>query len=155
LISCREHYHTFFPSLRKYYVATYINIQYTSSYKSLRFLCCHCQWRVNNPIITFFIVIDNHFVPFFWGLGDIFAISYTSLVFQGVSAVKAFYELLCQSSLSTLHPEENKPVAPVELCPILKMLYKILITRCSTLSLSVSRVRAGAHVINICAFGSL
>ncbi|XP_062174955.1 probable glycerol-3-phosphate dehydrogenase [NAD(+)] 1, cytosolic [Alnus glutinosa] len=48
---------------------------------------------------------------------------------QGVSAVKAFYELLCQSSLSTLHPEENKPVAPVELCPILKMLYKILITR--------------------------
>ncbi|KAG2671738.1 hypothetical protein I3760_13G009200 [Carya illinoinensis] len=48
---------------------------------------------------------------------------------QGVSAVKAFYELLCQSSLSVLHPEENKPVAPVELCPILKMLYKILITR--------------------------
>ncbi|XP_022742608.1 probable glycerol-3-phosphate dehydrogenase [NAD(+)] 1, cytosolic [Durio zibethinus] len=48
---------------------------------------------------------------------------------QGVSAVKAFYELLSQSSLSVLHPEENKPVAPVELCPILKMLYKILITR--------------------------
>lgn len=48
---------------------------------------------------------------------------------QGVSAVKAFYELLCQSSLSVLHPEENQPVAPVELCPILKMLYKILITR--------------------------
>ncbi|OMO90140.1 hypothetical protein COLO4_19334 [Corchorus olitorius] len=48
---------------------------------------------------------------------------------QGVSAVKAFYELLSQSSLSVLHPEENKPVAPVELCPILKMLHKILITR--------------------------
>lgn len=48
---------------------------------------------------------------------------------QGVSAVKAFYELLRQSSISVLHPEENKPVAPVELCPILKTLYKILITR--------------------------
>ncbi|KAF3437377.1 hypothetical protein FNV43_RR20130 [Rhamnella rubrinervis] len=48
---------------------------------------------------------------------------------QGVSAVKAFFELLSQSSLSVLHPEENKPVAPVELCPILKMLYRILITR--------------------------
>lgn len=41
----------------------------------------------------------------------------------------AFYELLSQSSLSVLHPEENKPVAPVELCPILKTLYRILITR--------------------------
>ncbi|XP_031741992.1 glycerol-3-phosphate dehydrogenase [NAD(+)] GPDHC1, cytosolic isoform X2 [Cucumis sativus] len=48
---------------------------------------------------------------------------------QGVSAVKAFYELLSQSSLSVLHPEDNKPVAPVKLCPILKMLYNILITR--------------------------
>ncbi|CAN0863596.1 Probable glycerol-3-phosphate dehydrogenase [NAD(+)] 2, cytosolic [Linum grandiflorum] len=48
---------------------------------------------------------------------------------QGVSAVKAFYELLSQSSLSVLHPEEKKPVAPVELCPILKMLYRILIIR--------------------------
>ncbi|EXC10467.1 Glycerol-3-phosphate dehydrogenase [NAD(P)+] [Morus notabilis] len=48
---------------------------------------------------------------------------------QGVSAVKAFFELLSQSSLSVLYPKENKPVAPVELCPILKMLYKILITR--------------------------
>ncbi|KAF9688728.1 hypothetical protein SADUNF_Sadunf01G0018300 [Salix dunnii] len=48
---------------------------------------------------------------------------------QGVSAVKAFYELLSQSSISILHPDENKPVAPVELCPILKMLYRILITR--------------------------
>ncbi|GLT31558.1 hypothetical protein SLA2020_062870 [Shorea laevis] len=47
---------------------------------------------------------------------------------QGVSAVKAFYELLGQSSLSVQHPEENKPVAPVELCPILRMLYRILIT---------------------------
>ncbi|XP_010269672.1 PREDICTED: probable glycerol-3-phosphate dehydrogenase [NAD(+)] 1, cytosolic [Nelumbo nucifera] len=48
---------------------------------------------------------------------------------QGVSAVGAFYELLSQSSLSVLHPDENKPVAPVELCPILKTLYKILIKR--------------------------
>ncbi|KAJ6414412.1 hypothetical protein OIU84_003415 [Salix udensis] len=48
---------------------------------------------------------------------------------QGVSAVKAFYELLSHSTLSVLHPEENTPVAPVELCPILKMLYGILITR--------------------------
>ncbi|XP_047323859.1 probable glycerol-3-phosphate dehydrogenase [NAD(+)] 1, cytosolic [Impatiens glandulifera] len=49
---------------------------------------------------------------------------------QGVSAVGAFYELLSQASLSVPHPEEeNKSVAPVELCPILKTLYKILITR--------------------------
>ncbi|URE33039.1 Glycerol-3-phosphate dehydrogenase [Musa troglodytarum] len=48
---------------------------------------------------------------------------------QGVSAVGAFYELLSQSSLSVLHPEEKKPVAPAELCPILKTLYKILIRR--------------------------
>ncbi|KAK3025263.1 hypothetical protein RJ639_044505 [Escallonia herrerae] len=48
---------------------------------------------------------------------------------QGVSAVKAFYDLLSQSRLSILHPEEKKPVAPVELCPILKTLYKILIVR--------------------------
>lgn len=48
---------------------------------------------------------------------------------QGVSAVKAFYELLSESCLSVLHPEEKKPVAPVELCPILKKLYKILILR--------------------------
>lgn len=48
---------------------------------------------------------------------------------QGVSAVKAFYELLSQSHISVLHPEENKHVAPVELCPILKTLYNTLITR--------------------------
>ncbi|XP_010279569.1 PREDICTED: probable glycerol-3-phosphate dehydrogenase [NAD(+)] 1, cytosolic [Nelumbo nucifera] len=48
---------------------------------------------------------------------------------QGVSAVGAFYELLSQSSLSVLHPDENRSVAPVELCPILKTLYKILIKR--------------------------
>ncbi|KAK9750420.1 hypothetical protein RND81_02G195700 [Saponaria officinalis] len=48
---------------------------------------------------------------------------------QGVSAVKAFYELLSQPSISVLHPEEKKPVAPVELCPILQTLYSILITR--------------------------
>ncbi|OVA12935.1 Glycerol-3-phosphate dehydrogenase [Macleaya cordata] len=48
---------------------------------------------------------------------------------QGVSAVGAFYELLSQSCLSLSHPVENKPIAPVELCPILKTLYKILIKR--------------------------
>ncbi|KAI8545903.1 hypothetical protein RHMOL_Rhmol07G0073300 [Rhododendron molle] len=48
---------------------------------------------------------------------------------QGVSAVKAFYELLSQAHISVLHPEEKKPVAPVELCPLLKTLYKTLITR--------------------------
>ncbi|ERN05139.1 hypothetical protein AMTRI_Chr01g108840 [Amborella trichopoda] len=48
---------------------------------------------------------------------------------QGVSAVGAFYELLSQSCLSVLHPEGKTPVAPVELCPILKTLYKILISR--------------------------
>ncbi|XP_024983310.1 glycerol-3-phosphate dehydrogenase [NAD(+)] GPDHC1, cytosolic-like isoform X1 [Cynara cardunculus var. scolymus] len=51
------------------------------------------------------------------------------ILFQGISAVKAFYELLSQSHLSILHPEEKKPVAPVELCPILKTLHKILISR--------------------------
>ncbi|GAB4843888.1 Glycerol-3-phosphate dehydrogenase [NAD(+)] gpdhc1, cytosolic [Ancistrocladus abbreviatus] len=48
---------------------------------------------------------------------------------QGVSAVGAFYQLLSQFSLSVLRPGESKPVAPVELCPILKTLYKILIAR--------------------------
>lgn len=48
---------------------------------------------------------------------------------QGVSAIEAFYELLSQPSLSVPHPEANKPVAPVELCPILKTLYRTLITR--------------------------
>jgi glycerol-3-phosphate dehydrogenase (NAD+) len=49
--------------------------------------------------------------------------------FQGVSAVDAFYQLLSQDSLSVMHPEANKSVAPVEMCPILKTLYKILIKR--------------------------
>nr|GMD59578.1 probable glycerol-3-phosphate dehydrogenase [NAD(+)] 1, cytosolic [Ipomoea batatas] len=48
---------------------------------------------------------------------------------QGVSAVKAFYELLSQSSLNLYDPGENKHVVAVELCPILKTLYKILIVR--------------------------
>ncbi|KAL9254612.1 putative glycerol-3-phosphate dehydrogenase [NAD(+)] 1, cytosolic [Drosera capensis] len=48
---------------------------------------------------------------------------------QGVSAVGAFYQLLSQSSLSLSRPGEDKSVAPVEFCPILKTLYKILITR--------------------------
>ncbi|KAK6163010.1 hypothetical protein DH2020_002851 [Rehmannia glutinosa] len=48
---------------------------------------------------------------------------------QGVSAVKAFYELLSQSRLNVPHPNGNKHIAPVELCPILQTLYKILIVR--------------------------
>ncbi|KAH6824573.1 6-phosphogluconate dehydrogenase family protein [Perilla frutescens var. hirtella] len=48
---------------------------------------------------------------------------------QGVSAVKAFYELLSQARLNILHPSEKKQIAPVELCPILQKLYKILIVR--------------------------
>eukprot|EP01018_Ginkgo_biloba_P024201 Gb_37229 [translate_table: standard] len=48
---------------------------------------------------------------------------------QGVSAVEAFYELLRQPSLSVMHPEGTKEVVPVELCPILKTLYNILIKR--------------------------
>ncbi|KAL0379845.1 UNVERIFIED_CONTAM: putative glycerol-3-phosphate dehydrogenase [NAD(+)] 1, cytosolic [Sesamum angustifolium] len=48
---------------------------------------------------------------------------------QGVSAVKAFYELLSQSCLNIRHPNESKHIAPVELCPILQTLYKILIMR--------------------------
>ncbi|KAH0469038.1 hypothetical protein IEQ34_002270 [Dendrobium chrysotoxum] len=48
---------------------------------------------------------------------------------QGVSAVGAFYALLSQPSLSIMRPDQNKPVVPVELCPILKTLYKILIKR--------------------------
>eukprot|EP00249_Psilotum_nudum_P007173 c20366_g2_i1 orf=255-1778(+) len=46
---------------------------------------------------------------------------------QGVSAVEAFFQLLSQPSLSVMHPSEEKPVPPVELCPILQALYKILI----------------------------
>lgn len=48
---------------------------------------------------------------------------------QGISAVKAFYELLSQARLNILHPSEKKQIAPVELCPILQKLYKILIVR--------------------------
>jgi hypothetical protein len=52
-----------------------------------------------------------------------------SSIVQGISAVGAFFELLSQPSLSVQHPEENKLVAPAELCPILKRLYRILIKR--------------------------
>ncbi|KAL2609880.1 hypothetical protein R1flu_028453 [Riccia fluitans] len=48
---------------------------------------------------------------------------------QGVSAVEAFHELLKQPSLSVIHPETKESVAPVELCPILQFLYRILIQR--------------------------
>jgi len=39
------------------------------------------------------------------------------------------------------HPEENKQVAPAELCPILKRLYRILIKRfvlCITITLHIT-----------------
>jgi hypothetical protein len=45
--------------------------------------------------------------------------------FLSVSAVNAFYELLSQGSLSVMHPEIKKHVAPIELFPILKTIYKI------------------------------
>ncbi|CAM6085283.1 unnamed protein product [Calypogeia fissa] len=48
---------------------------------------------------------------------------------QGVSAVEAFHLLLRQPSLSVIHPELKVPVTPVELCPILQTLYRILIKR--------------------------
>ncbi|KAJ7554386.1 hypothetical protein O6H91_06G138100 [Diphasiastrum complanatum] len=48
---------------------------------------------------------------------------------QGVSAVEAFHELLRQPSLSVTHPDGIRTVAPVELCPILIILYRILIKR--------------------------
>jgi hypothetical protein len=60
---------------------------------------------------------------------EIWCMSCGLLWVQGVSAVEAFHELLRQPSLSVMHPELNKPVAPVELCPILRALYKILIQR--------------------------
>ncbi|KAL1555356.1 glycerol-3-phosphate dehydrogenase (NAD(+)) [Salvia divinorum] len=43
----------------------------------------------------------------------------------GVSAIEAFYELLRQPSLNVLHSDSNKQIAPVELCSILEILYKI------------------------------
>lgn len=43
--------------------------------------------------------------------------------------MKAFFELLSQASLSIKHPEEDRRVAPVQLCPILRILYSILIKR--------------------------
>jgi hypothetical protein len=58
-----------------------------------------------------------------------FRLIFVNNSFQGVSAVDAFYQLLSQDSLSVMHPEANKSVAPVEMCPILKTLYKILIKR--------------------------
>lgn len=48
---------------------------------------------------------------------------------QGVSAVEAFHELLRQPSLSVVHPDGNRSVTPVELCPILQTLYRILFKR--------------------------
>ncbi|KAL3622985.1 hypothetical protein CASFOL_031801 [Castilleja foliolosa] len=48
---------------------------------------------------------------------------------QGVSAVKAFYELLSEARLNVPHPNKNKHIVSVELCPILQTLYKILILR--------------------------
>jgi hypothetical protein len=67
-------------------------------------------------------------VPFPFDMVCFSTIVYHSIG-QGISAVGAFFELLSQPSLSVQHPEENKQVAPAELCPILKRLYRILIKR--------------------------
>lgn len=48
---------------------------------------------------------------------------------QGVSAVEAFFQLLSQPSLSVMHPDEERPVLPVEMCPILQALHSFLINR--------------------------
>jgi glycerol-3-phosphate dehydrogenase (NAD+) len=64
-----------------------------------------------------------------WQCASRFILNFVNNSFQGVSAVDAFYQLLSQDSLSVMHPEANKSVAPVEMCPILKTLYKILIKR--------------------------
>eukprot|EP00850_Spirogloea_muscicola_P015965 SM000126S26341 [mRNA] locus=s126:231338:234489:- [translate_table: standard] len=50
-------------------------------------------------------------------------------VIQGVSAVAAFYCLLSQPSFSVQHPSRDELVPPVELCPILQTLNRILISR--------------------------
>lgn len=74
-----------------------------------------CAWNCFAVYLTAYRSQKMLTVPFFFS--------------QGVSAVEAFYELLSQPSLNILHPGDYKPVAPVELCPILKTLYKILIKR--------------------------
>jgi glycerol-3-phosphate dehydrogenase (NAD+) len=51
---------------------------------------------------------------------------------QGVSGVGDFYELISHFNLRFMHIYGNKHVAPVELIPILKTLYGILITRDSS-----------------------
>ncbi|KAJ7547595.1 hypothetical protein O6H91_08G093700 [Diphasiastrum complanatum] len=48
---------------------------------------------------------------------------------QGISAVGAFHELLRQPSITIMHPQLDKYVAPIELCPILITLHQILIER--------------------------
>jgi hypothetical protein len=69
-------------------------------------------------------------------MGQLCTNHYLLSAIQGVSAVNAFYELLSQGSLCVMHPETKKHVAPVELCPILKTLYKILIKRLEILEIS-------------------
>jgi glycerol-3-phosphate dehydrogenase (NAD+) len=48
---------------------------------------------------------------------------------QGISAVAAFYELLTHSDTLVEIPETGEKTQPIEQCPILKTLYKILHTR--------------------------
>jgi glycerol-3-phosphate dehydrogenase (NAD+) len=48
---------------------------------------------------------------------------------QGISAVAAFYELLTHSDTLVENPETAEKTQPIEQCPILKTLYKILHTR--------------------------
>lgn len=85
--------------------------------------------------ISLSVIISSFNNDIYIFFSSIFLAYRTMLTFifylQGVSAVKAFFELLSQSSLGVLHLDENKAVAPVELCPILRMLYSILIKRYS------------------------
>lgn len=48
---------------------------------------------------------------------------------QGISAVGAFYDLLSHSDTPVEDPETGEKTQPIELCPILKTLHRILHTR--------------------------
>ncbi|GAQ81157.1 NAD-dependent Glycerol-3-Phosphate Dehydrogenase [Klebsormidium nitens] len=48
---------------------------------------------------------------------------------QGISAVGAFYDLLSHSETPVENPETGEKTQPIELCPILKTLHRILHTR--------------------------
>ncbi|KAG5108438.1 hypothetical protein JHK84_045345 [Glycine max] len=87
------------------------------------FIACNEQvflengdWNFDSEVVDF---VGSECICF----KDEFLYAFSSYSFhsRGVSTVKAFYELLSQSSLNVLNPKENKLVARVELCPILKI----------------------------------